>query len=113
MPTSVDRLQTHLGLRGARPEDEDAMLYAVDASNDWVSTLRPDLPVWAEGDDSVVWPPRVDEAATLLAAFLYSRRGTVTGVASFQDAGVAALPQTDPSLASLLELGRYQLSVTA
>lgn len=111
MPTTVDRLKTHLGLRGARPEDADAMQDAVDAANDWVSQLRPDLPSWDTPD--VDWPPRVDEAATLSAAFYYGRRSTVQGVASFQDAGVSMLPQTDPTVASLLELGRYQKSVTA
>lgn len=111
MPTTVARLQTHLGLTGARQVDTDAMGDAVDAANDWVSTLRPDLAkLTADGSD---WPARADEAATLLAAYYYGRRGSVAGVASFADAGVAALPQTDPSVASLLELGRYQQSATA
>jgi hypothetical protein len=113
MPTDVARLQVHLGLTGARDVDNEAMGNACDAANDWVSTLRTDLDPWVKDDDSVVWPARVDEAATLLAAYYYGRRASVTGVASFADAGVAALPQTDPSVASLLELGRYQTSVIA
>jgi hypothetical protein len=113
MPTSVARLQVHLGLTGARDVDTQAMQDACDAANDWVTTIRPDLPPWVMGDTGVTWPARADEAATLLAAYYYGRRASVTGVASFADAGVASLPQTDPSISALLELGRYQGSVIA
>ncbi len=114
MPTSVARLQVHLGLTGARDVDNEAMQNACDAANDWVSTIRPDLQPWLPDDSNgIEWPARADEAATLLAAYYYGRRASVTGVASFADAGVSALPQTDPSISALLELGRYQVSVIA
>lgn len=95
-----------LGLTPSRAVDSDAMGAAVVAANDLVATLRPDL----MGD---AWPPRADEAATIQAARLYGRRGSVNGVAAFQDVGVTHLPRLDPDVRSLLELGEYQRSVIA
>jgi hypothetical protein len=119
MPTTVDRLKTHLGVSGSRPVDEDAMADAVDAANDIVAALRADLPApdpaadpptsWAD----LVWPARADEAATLQAARLYGRRGSVQGVAAFADAGVSLLARIDPDVRLLLELGENQKSVVA
>jgi hypothetical protein len=110
MPTTVDRLKTHLGLSGARQVDEDAMQDAVDAANDLVAALRTDLdPIDPHpSQDPVVWPPRVDEAATLQAARLYGRRGSVQGVAAFADAGVSLLARLDPDVRVLLQLGENQ-----
>lgn len=119
MPTSVDRLTTHLGLTPGRPVDTAAMSDAVDAANDIVATLRSDLPhpdgaaepptTWVD----VVWPARADEAATLEAARLYGRRGSVQGVAAFADAGVSLLARLDPDVRALLELGEFQKSAIA
>jgi cob(I)alamin adenosyltransferase len=109
MPASVDSLKVHLGLTGARADDEAAMADAVDAANDWVSAVRADLPTEPEA----VWPARVDKAAVIQAARLYGRRGSTTGVAAFQDTGVTLLARLDPDVRLLLEIGEYQTSVTA
>lgn len=119
MPTTVDRLATHLGQTPGRPADVAAMTDAVDAANDLVAALRTDLPSpdpdatpptgWAD----ITWPSRVDEAATLEAARLYGRRGSVQGVAAFADAGVSLLARLDPDVRVLLELGEYQRSAFA
>lgn len=116
MPTTVDRLTTHLGLTPGRPVDVAAMGDAVEAANDLVTALRADLPApdphaqppttWAD----IVWPARADEAATLEAARLYGRRGSVQGVAAFADAGVSLLARLDPDVRVLLELGEFQPS---
>jgi hypothetical protein len=79
---------------------------AVEAANDLVAAYRPDL----AGD---AWPPRADEAAVIQAARLYGRRGSVQGVAAFQDVGVSLLPRLDPDVRALLQLGEYQDSVVA
>jgi hypothetical protein len=109
MPTTVDRLKIHLGITPARPVDDEALADAVAAANDLVVTLRPDLPP-VDPDLQEDWPPRADEAATLQAARLYGRRGSVQGIASFQDVGVSLLPRIDPDVRLLLELGEYQES---
>lgn len=108
MATTVERLVTHLGISGARPVDAAAMSDAVNAANDIVASLRLDLPA-----PPAPWPARADEAATLQAARLYGRRGSVQGVAAFQDAGVSLLARLDPDVRLLLELGENQPSAFA
>jgi hypothetical protein len=108
MPATVEGVRTFLGLSPARPVDDDALAAAVAGANDWVTTVRPDLTA-----DPDAWAPRADEAATLEAARLYGRRGSVSGVVGFQEGGALALPSIDPDAQTLLELGRYQRSVVA
>lgn len=104
-------MKVHLGLSPARPVDDAALEAAVDAANDAVWAWRKDL-----GDPSesgTQWPARADMAATLQAARLYGRRGSVQGVAAFQDVGVTMLGRMDPDIRSLLELGEFQKSVVS
>ena len=111
MPATVAAVCAFLGLSPARPQDDAAMAAAVAAANDAVYAWRPDLedPL----DTETTWPPRADQAATMQAARLYGRRGSVQGVAAFQDTGVSFMPQLDPDLQTMLELGAYQKSVVA
>jgi hypothetical protein len=108
MPATVETLRTYLGLAGASGTDDEAMQLAVDAANDYVRTLRPDLTT-----DDLSWPSRAEQAALVQSARLYGRRGSVQGVAAFADIGVSLLPRLDPEVRSLLELGEYQPSVVA
>lgn len=111
MPTTVELVRIHLGLAPARPVDDTALDNAVAAANDAVWAWRRDLD--EPTVDGATWPPRCDYAATLQAARLYGRRGSVQGVAAFQDVGVATLGRLDPDIRSLLELGEFQPSVIA
>jgi len=116
MPATVATLRTYLGIAPATMVDDEAMQMAVDAANDLVRALRPDLtpppPTDPPGADEV-WAARADQAANVEAARLYGRRGSVQGVAAFADLGVTILPRLDPEVRSLLELGEYQPSVVA
>jgi len=107
MPATTESVLAHLGLSQVRPADDLALSQAITAANDLVTVLRPDLTAVEP------WAARADEAATLYAARLYGRRGSITGIAAFAEAGVALLPRTDPDVAQLLELGSYQRSVIA
>jgi hypothetical protein len=110
MPATVASVKTFLGLAPARPVDDDALGAAVAAANDTVFTLRADL-----GPPDVLgatWPARADQAATLYAARLYGRRGSIQGVAVFQDVATT-LRSTDPDVYLMLELGPFQPSVVA
>jgi len=107
MPATVESVLAHLGLSQPRPADDASLDQAVKASNDLVAVLRPDLTA------TEPWAPRADQAAIQYAARLYGRRGSITGIAAFAEAGVALLPRTDPDVAQLLELGSYQKSVVA
>ena len=111
MPTSAAAVSAFLGLSPARPVDDEAMTAAVGAANDAVYMWRPDLTDPLE--EGTTWPARADFAATMQAARLYGRRGSVQGVAAFQDTGVSFMPQLDPDVQTLLELGPYQPSVVA
>jgi hypothetical protein len=113
MPATVTTLRVYLGIDPASTVDEQAMTFAVDASNDIVSTYRPDLTKDATGAALSTWPPRVDQAALTQAARLYGRRGSVQGIAAFADIGVSLLPRLDPDVRALLELGEYQPPVVA
>lgn len=116
MPTSTDAVKTYLGLGVARPVDEDALQAAVDAANAAVLAYRPDITdtdPYGHRSGGAEWPPNVEQAATMWAARLYGRRGSVQGVAAFQDVGVSLLPRMDPDVRVLLQLGEYQPSVVA
>jgi hypothetical protein len=113
MPATVAGLRTYLGIEPASTVDADALAAAVAAANDYIAVLRPDLTHDAAGAVLATWPPRVDQAATVEAARLYGRRGSVQGVAAFADLGVTMLPRIDPEVRSLLELGEYQPSAIA
>jgi hypothetical protein len=106
VPATVEGVRTFLGLSPARPVDDDALAAAVAASNAAVGFWRVDLALVDP------WPPNADQAATIYAARLYGRRGSVQGVAAFQEVGVVTLPQ-DPDVSALLGLGKFQRSVVA
>jgi hypothetical protein len=114
VPATVETLKVYLGIDPASIIDVEAMGSAVAAANDQVRSWRPDLtddP--ATGDPLAVWPPRADQAALVYSARLYGRRGSVQGIAAFQDVGVSMLPRLDPDVRALLELGEYQRNVVA
>lgn len=107
MPTSVDRLRIYLGIDPASTVDTEAMGMAVDAANKFVERIKPE---WCT---EATWEPDAEQAATVQAARLYGRRGSVQGVAAFADIGVSLLPRLDPEVRSLLRLGEYQDSTVA
>lgn len=110
MPTDLDRLKTHLGYTGARPIDDEAMSFAVDAANAVVVELRPDL---GPLDPAPTWPAHIDEAATIQAAAYYGARASVQGLAQFQEAGASYLPRIDPRVRMALGLAEFQPSVVS
>jgi hypothetical protein len=107
MAATVESLKIHLGLDPASTVDAEAMAQKVAAANAAVAALRPD---WAEDDP---WRPQMDEAANLLAARLYGRRGSVTGIAAYADVTALYVARMDPDVKFLLELDEYQQSVVA
>ena len=109
MPTTADSVREFLGLSPARPVDDAALASAVAAANGMVAAFRSSL--GDPTDSAVVWPPECDQAATMQAAKLYGGRGSVQGIASFQDTGVSVLPSLHPDVQSLLGVGKYQPSV--
>ena len=107
MPATVETLRVYLGIGGARDVDTEAMQYAVDAANRVVAVFRPDVAGETE------WPAEIESGALIQAARLYGRRGSVQGIAAFQDIGAVTLGRLDPDVRLLLGLGEYQPSVIA
>jgi hypothetical protein len=106
MPTSVEAVQVFLGLTPARPVDLAALTAAVDAAN--AAAVG-----YLSVDPAGPWTADQDQGATILAARLYGRRGSVQGIAAFQDVGVSLLPRMDPDVQVLWKLGNYQDSVVS
>lgn len=94
-------LLAHLSVQAGTP-NAAAAERARAAAAAHVQRLRPDLagPAGYTADDAV------RQGAVLVAARLYSRRGSPVGVASFGDFG-ASVPRLDPDAERLLGVGRY------
>lgn len=56
---------------------------------------------------AAVWPDDVQAAAVMMAARLYARRNSPTGIAGYTDAGPAFVARWDPDLERLLWIGSW------
>lgn len=83
--------------------DDDLLAQVVAATNAWVAGL----PV-VTSSPATPWPDDVRLGATMLAARLYRRRNTPSGVESFTDQ-VVYLPRRDADVDMLLHIGFYAL----
>lgn len=111
MPTTVDLVKAHLGLTPSDTLDEESLEAATAAANDMVATLRPDVVLASASGGE--WPDRVTHAATLWAARLYRRRGSVEGLAGYQEMGGVPIIRIDPDIQAELQLGPWQPAVIA
>lgn len=108
-PATVPAVKTHLGIQDTT--DDAALAGFVDAVN---SLLRGDsIPgatpwpcVYGVTADTG-WPDSVTVGAVLLAARLFSRRNSPSGVAAFGDLGPVYVSRNDPDVALLLGVGTY------
>jgi hypothetical protein len=96
-------------LRLTVPADVDLLAQVCAAVNVWVARLPyvrgasvqadPDLP-------AVVWPADAYQGAVMLAARMYRRRNTPSGVEAMTDL-VVYLPRRDSDVDQLLRIGAY------
>lgn len=107
MPITVEDVKAHLGIEPNDELDAASLDAATAAANDMVATLRPDITT------ADPWPARVLHAATLYAARLYRRRGSVEGLAGYAELGGVPIIRVDPDIQAQLELGPWQPSVIA
>jgi hypothetical protein len=106
--TTVDQVKAYMGLSPDDVLDDESLTMATDAANDMVAALRSDLAGQTD------WPVRCVNAATMWAARLYRRRGSIEGLAGYSDMGGAVpITRLDPDIAAELELGTWQRSVVA
>lgn len=106
--TTVDLVKSHLAITDAR---DDAMIgLVVDAVNDQVVEWHgpPTIPT-ADGS-ALDYRPKFKQGATMLAARVYRRRNSPNGVEDYGgDLGGAIYTRaTDPDVAQMLNLGRYE-----
>jgi hypothetical protein len=105
--TTVELVKAHLGLEPTDVLDDESLGAATDAANALVLQLRSDLVAVDP------WPDQCTHAATLWAARLYRRRGSVEGLAGYAEMGGVPITRIDPDIAAELELGSWQPSVVA
>lgn len=101
-PADLERVKALLKIDD--DDDDVALLEDVAAVNDMVR----DLPVaQLTGDAVEAWPDRVTRGADALAARLFRRRSTPSGVETFGEFGPVYVRRNDPDVAMLLKLGDY------
>lgn len=104
-PADVPHVLSLVGIVGDPTEAETANVTEDVAA---VNSVVRGLPVAElDGADPQEWPERVTRGANMLAARLYRRRSTPSGVESFGDFGPVYVRRNDPDVAMLLELGDY------
>jgi hypothetical protein len=88
---------------------DDALIDdVVAATNAWVAATAyvRELPVPPDDDPEGLWPLDVQQGAVMLAARLYRRRNTPSGVEPLTD-GAVYLPRRDADVDALLHQGYY------
>lgn len=96
-----DDVSTWLGLK---PQSVDSTLTVVVAT---VNTYVSGLPVLADLDDAAPVPADVKQGATMLAARLWRRRNSPSGVETITEAGAQYIARFDPDMSRLLRLDGY------
>lgn len=94
-------------LRITDSADDALILDVVDATNAWVAGTAyvAELPLGPNGEPAT-WPADVTQGAVMLAARLYRRRNSPSGVEPFTD-GAVYLPRRDGDVDALLHMGYY------
>lgn len=100
----VDAVRAHIGLDPADTFDDAWLAEAVDAAADVVERLRADL---LDDLGAYTPTPSVHTGAVMLAARVYARRNSPTGLAQYGDLGAAIVPRLDADIERLLGLGAW------
>lgn len=89
---------------GLKPASVDETLpVVVTTVNAYVSAL----PVIADLDDTTATPADVKQGATMLAARLWRRRNSPSGVEAITETGAQYIARHDPDLSRLLRIDNY------
>lgn len=101
-PTDRDAVKSELNISDTH--DDVYISSIVDAVNVMVRSW----PVAGISDGEPEWRADTVLGSTRLAARLYSRRNSPTGVEAFGDNGPVYVSRNDPDIAQLLQVGRYR-----
>ncbi|MBF6483846.1 phage head-tail connector protein [Nocardia otitidiscaviarum] len=102
IPPAIDITAVKAYLRLTDDSDNDALTAVVDAVNDLMTYWFGSPAISAEG-----WPDRYVQGAVMLAARVYRRRNSPSGVESFGELGPLYVQRNDPDIAQLLGMGHY------
>lgn len=102
----ADRESVKALLRVGGTSDDQVIDQVVAAVNSMVRDLPVATPPSSTSWDA--WPERVELGAVMLAARLFRRRDTPSGVQTFGDYGPVYVQRNDPDIAQLLQLGNYK-----
>ncbi len=101
-PRAVSMTQVKNWLRVGDAVDDDLLTEVTAATTAWVNGLP-----YVEGlGPTAPWPADVRLGATMLAARMYRRRNTPSGVESTTD-GVVYVPRRDSDVDAMLRLGAW------
>ena len=108
MPSSIDAVELvlYMGIEMPGPESDLFVLNAVvDAVNVEIVTNVPLVRSLAPGAD---WPDTIRLAALMMAARLFVRRRSPTGIATYNETGGPVYtPRWDPDLEKLCLIGKW------
>lgn len=89
-------------------ETDPNLVMACDMAGDLIGSV-PWIKAAAAADPDGAWPAAVDNAGIMLAARLYRRRNTPSGVESFGDNPATYVLRNDPDVARALRIGPYAM----
>lgn len=101
-PTSLELVKAWRKIDDTR---DDANLQLV------VAAVNSQVRSWRVSDDALgleSWPEGIVAGATMLAARLFARRNSASGVEAFSSDGAVYVSRSDPDIAQLLKLGSWQ-----
>lgn len=99
LPPAVDPVNVRAWLDLPAGRDETLVTLAADAATAFVSRL-PHI-----GPDATGWDPDTALGGIMLAARIYRRRNTPSGVEAFGDVSTAYVARNDPDVSRLLRIG--------
>lgn len=102
---TVAEVVSYLGLDSLAGDDLSVMTDVVAAVNAEIVTNVPRIRAAAAGTD---WPPDVILAAKMMAARLFTRRRSPTGIATYTETGGPVFtPRWDPDIEKLCLIGKW------
>lgn len=107
MPVTPERVAAYLRLP-LPSADQDLLVSVCAAVNAWVGGLEWVADAAAASDPPGEWPVTAEQGATMLAARLYRRRNTPSGVEAMVDQ-VVYVQRRDSDVDMLLRVGSNQM----
>ncbi len=98
---TVNQVKAHL--RVTDTTDDDLITDVVGAVNALMALWFGTAAIAADG-----WPANQEQGAVMLAARVYRRRNSPSGVESLGELGPVYVSRNDPDIAALLGLGAYE-----